>query len=88
MIEDRALLALQGPKAVTAVLAELNPAVTDMVFMDAAHIELLGVECYVSRSGYTGEDGYEISVPSDKAEAFARKLLAFNDVEVDWFRRS
>ncbi|MBP2701912.1 glycine cleavage system aminomethyltransferase GcvT [Photobacterium lucens] len=79
VIEDRALLALQGPKA-AAVLAELNPAVADMVFMDAAHIELMGVECYVSRSGYTGEDGYEISVPSDQAKAFARKLLAFNDV--------
>ncbi|MGR5128683.1 glycine cleavage system aminomethyltransferase GcvT [Photobacterium swingsii] len=80
VIEDRALLALQGPKAAD-VLARLNPAVSDMVFMDATKIELLGVECYVSRSGYTGEDGYEISVPNDKAEALARELLAFSEVE-------
>ncbi|EAS66234.1 glycine cleavage system aminomethyltransferase GcvT [Photobacterium angustum] len=80
VIEDRALLALQGPKA-AMVLAELNPAVSDMVFMDAAKVTLLGVECYVSRSGYTGEDGYEISVPNDKAEELARALLAFNEVE-------
>lgn len=80
IIEDRALLALQGPKAAD-VLARLNPAVSDMVFMDATKIELLGVECYVSRSGYTGEDGYEISVPNDKAEALARELLAFSEVE-------
>ncbi|MGF1692223.1 glycine cleavage system aminomethyltransferase GcvT [Photobacterium kagoshimensis] len=80
IIEDRALLALQGPKAAN-VLARLNPAVSDMVFMDATKIDLLGVECYVSRSGYTGEDGYEISVPNDKAEALARELLAFSEVE-------
>ncbi|KMV28425.1 glycine cleavage system protein T [Photobacterium swingsii] len=80
IIEDRALLALQGPKAAD-VLVRLNPAVSDMVFMDATKIELLGVECYVSRSGYTGEDGYEISVPNDKAEALARELLAFSEVE-------
>ncbi|OZS41854.1 glycine cleavage system aminomethyltransferase GcvT [Photobacterium sanguinicancri] len=80
IIDDRALLALQGPKAAD-VLARLNPAVSDMVFMDAAKIELLGVECYVSRSGYTGEDGYEISVPNDNADAFARELLAFTEVE-------
>ncbi|MBV7298386.1 glycine cleavage system aminomethyltransferase GcvT [Enterovibrio paralichthyis] len=81
VIEDRALLALQGPKA-AQVLATLNPAVADMVFMDAAAMDLDGVECLVSRSGYTGEDGYEISVPAEKAEDFARKLLA-ND-EVEW----
>ncbi len=81
LIEDRALLALQGPKA-AEVLARLNPSVSDMVFMDAAKVELLGVECLVSRSGYTGEDGYEISVPSDKAETLARELLS--QVEVEW----
>ncbi|OAN11381.1 glycine cleavage system protein T [Photobacterium jeanii] len=80
IIEDRALLALQGPKAAD-VLARLNPAVSDMVFMDATKLELQGVECYVSRSGYTGEDGYEISVPNDKADALARELLAFTEVE-------
>lgn len=79
-IEDRALLALQGPKA-AAVLSTLNPNVADMVFMDAANIELAGIQCLVSRSGYTGEDGYEISVPADKAEEFARRLLLKDEVE-------
>lgn len=81
LLEDRALLALQGPKA-AEVLARLNPAVSDMVFMDAAKVELMGVECLVSRSGYTGEDGYEISVPADKSEALARELLS--QAEVEW----
>ena len=80
VIEDRALLALQGPKAVD-VLSQLNANVASMVFMDSFKLELLGVECYVSRSGYTGEDGYEISVPNDKAEELARKLLSFSEVE-------
>ncbi|KLV03421.1 glycine cleavage system protein T [Photobacterium aquae] len=80
VIEDRALLALQGPKA-AEVLARLNPAVGQMVFMDAAAIELLGVECLVSRSGYTGEDGYEISVPAADAERLARQLLSQEEVE-------
>ncbi|WP_407334048.1 glycine cleavage system aminomethyltransferase GcvT [Enterovibrio sp. 27052020O] len=80
VIEDRALLALQGPKA-AEVLARLNPVVADMVFMDAAIMDLGGIECVVSRSGYTGEDGYEISVPADQADAFARSLLANEEVE-------
>ncbi|MGF1734273.1 glycine cleavage system aminomethyltransferase GcvT [Photobacterium satsumensis] len=80
IIEDRALLALQGPKA-SQVLARLNPVVSDMVFMDAVKVELLGVECLVSRSGYTGEDGYEISVPANKAEELARELLGQEEVE-------
>ncbi len=80
IIEDRALLALQGPKAVE-ILSALQPAVADMVFMDAQVIDIDGAECYVSRSGYTGEDGYEISVPADKADEFARKLTAADDVE-------
>lgn len=74
VIEDRALLALQGPAA-EAALAALNPAVADMKFMDVGIYDLNGAECWISRSGYTGEDGYEISIPNDAAEAFARKLL-------------
>jgi aminomethyltransferase len=81
LIEDRALLALQGPNA-ASVLAKLNPAVSDMVFMDALKLMLDGVECYVSRSGYTGEDGYEISVPADCAEKLASLLL--DEDEVEW----
>ncbi|MFJ4141362.1 glycine cleavage system aminomethyltransferase GcvT [Pseudomonas sp. NPDC089734] len=74
LFEERALLALQGPQAVT-VLSRLAPQVATMTFMQFASVNLLGVDCYVSRSGYTGEDGYEISVPADKAEALARRLL-------------
>lgn len=80
LLEDRALLALQGPKA-EAALAELNPAVAEMRFMDVRDVELAGETCWVSRSGYTGEDGYEISVPAHAAEALARALLSDERVE-------
>ncbi len=79
LFEQRALLALQGPKAVD-VLARLAPQVATMTFMQFVTLELLGVPCHVSRSGYTGEDGYEISVPVEQAEALARRLLADADV--------
>jgi aminomethyltransferase len=68
------LLALQGPKA-AAVLARFAPEATAMTFMSAATLTLDGVACFVTRSGYTGEDGYEISIPAEKVEAFARRLL-------------
>lgn len=80
VIEDRALLALQGPTA-EAVLATLNKSVAEMRFMDVSTVELLGADCWVSRSGYTGEDGYEISVPADKATELAEALLAHDDVD-------
>jgi aminomethyltransferase len=72
--EDRALVALQGPAA-EAVLAGLAPALRSMRFMDVRREKILGADCVVSRSGYTGEDGFEISIPAAQAEAFARKLL-------------
>jgi glycine cleavage system T protein (aminomethyltransferase) len=72
---DRALLALQGPGA-EAALARLAPDVAAMRFMDCRVVSLLGAECSVSRSGYTGEDGFEISVANDRAEALARAFLA------------
>ena len=78
-VTDRALVALQGPRA-EAVLSGLNPAAAGMRFMDIATLELDGVECWVARSGYTGEDGYEISVPEAAASALARRLLAHDDV--------
>ncbi len=81
IIHNRALLAIQGPKA-AEVLARFAPEVAEMLFMDVRKVELLGVECIVSRSGYTGEDGYEISVPADKAEELARKLTG--EEEVEW----
>ena len=79
-LPDQALLALQGPQAVTA-LARLNPAVQQLVFMTGAHVVLDGIDCFVTRSGYTGEDGFEISVPADKAEQLARALLAQPEVK-------
>jgi aminomethyltransferase len=75
----QALLALQGPKAVQ-VLARLLPGVERLVFMDGASFAWEGADLFVTRSGYTGEDGFEISLPGDRAEAFARALLADPDV--------
>lgn len=80
LFDSRALLALQGPKAVD-VLARLAPEVASMTFMQFRRVRLLGVDCFVSRSGYTGEDGFEISVPVDSAEALARALLAEEEVQ-------
>ena len=80
IIEDRALIALQGPQA-EAVLATLNPAISEMSFMDVATLDLNGSMCWISRSGYTGEDGFEISVPAVDAEGLARTLLDHEDVE-------
>ncbi|NEI07313.1 glycine cleavage system aminomethyltransferase GcvT [Rhizobium leguminosarum] len=77
---DRALIALQGPRAV-AVLAELWADVAAMKFMDVRHCRLHDVSCLVSRSGYSGEDGFEISVPVDKAEDVTMRLLEHPDVQ-------
>lgn len=79
VLADRALLALQGPAA-GAVMARLAPETANMVFMNTATVTLVGAECYISRSGYTGEDGFEISVPADKAEALAKELLSQPEV--------
>jgi aminomethyltransferase len=72
--EDRALLALQGPEA-AAVMGRLSPTAAALPFMGVADFALDGIDCLVSRSGYTGEDGFEISVRSDKAETLADRLL-------------
>ncbi|MBB3704100.1 aminomethyltransferase [Aminobacter aminovorans] len=74
-LTDRALIALQGPDA-EAALAALAPEVAEMHFMEVADINLLGTPCIVARAGYTGEDGYEISVPADRAAALAEALLS------------
>ncbi|SIQ07890.1 aminomethyltransferase [Rhizobium sp. RU20A] len=79
LIEDHALIALQGPKA-EAALAALWPEAAGMRFMDARPATLEGAACFVTRSGYSGEDGYEISVPADAAERLCRALLANPDV--------
>ena len=73
-LPDRALIALQGPKAAD-VLTRLAPTTATMRFMDACTHEVMGVACFVSRSGYTGEDGFEISVPAADAEVLAAALL-------------
>ena len=78
-LSDRALIALQGPKA-ESVLAPLCADVAAMRFMDSGPRRVDGIDCFVSRSGYTGEDGFEISVPAEQAEAFAKTLLANSDV--------
>jgi aminomethyltransferase len=75
IMADRALLALQGPKA-AAVLAPLAPKAAGLSFMTASSAELGAFDCHISRSGYTGEDGFEISVPETNAIAFAKTLLA------------
>jgi len=79
-LPDQALLALQGPEAVTA-LARLNEGVRQLVFMTGGHFALDGIDCFVTRSGYTGEDGFEISVPAAQAEQLARALLAQPEVK-------
>jgi aminomethyltransferase len=73
-LADRALLALQGPAAET-VLAKFCAEAPAMRFMDAGPRKVAGLDCFVSRSGYTGEDGFEISVPADQAEQLAKALL-------------
>jgi len=79
VLDDRALMALQGPKA-AAVLAKLVPGVETVAFMSWRAFDWEGTELFISRSGYTGEDGYEISVPGAQAEEFAARLLANRDV--------
>jgi aminomethyltransferase len=74
-LPHRALLALQGPKA-ESVLARFCADAPAMRFMDAGPRKVAGFDCFVSRSGYTGEDGFEISVPSGQAEELAKHLLA------------
>ncbi len=77
---EQALLALQGPLAVNA-LSRLVPGVQQMVFMDGARFTWQSAELFITRSGYTGEDGFEISVHQDHAVLFARALLAQNEVQ-------
>jgi aminomethyltransferase len=78
-LADRALLALQGPAA-AAVLSRFIEGIARLRFMSAAEVTIGGADCLVTRSGYTGEDGFEISLPAGEAEGFARKLIAEPEV--------
>jgi len=79
-LPNQALLALQGPQAVTA-LARIVPGVERLIFMTGGNFTWQGTSLYVTRSGYTGEDGFEISLPAIEAEALARALLAQPEVK-------
>lgn len=80
MLEDRALLALQGP-ASEEIMAALGADVSRLSFMQGTQASILDAHCYITRSGYTGEDGFEISIPADKANDLARALLANYDIK-------
>jgi aminomethyltransferase len=79
-LPERALLALQGPLAGQA-LARLNPQAAALTFMTGTHLNLAGCDCFVTRSGYTGEDGFEISVAAAQADGLARALLEQPEVK-------
>ncbi|MBE9539968.1 MAG: glycine cleavage system aminomethyltransferase GcvT [Proteobacteria bacterium] len=80
VMSDQALLALQGPAA-REVMQILCPDAAEMVFLQGCHSTIDSVDVYVTCSGYTGEDGYEISVPGAQAEALARSILKYDQVE-------
>ena len=80
-LENRALIALQGP-ASEKVLSEHYPKISNMNFMDVSTIPIAGAECWISRSGYTGEDGFEISIPNKAAENVTETLLKHKSVEL------
>jgi len=79
-LSGHSLLALQGPKAKN-IIGELAPAANELLFMNGCRTTIGGIECYVTRSGYTGEDGFEISVADEHALALADQLLSYNDVQ-------
>jgi len=81
LVSARALLAVQGPEA-CAALSALVPAVAAMRFMDAGVFTIDGTACFISRSGYTGEDGFEMSVPVAVAEDIAERLLSHGSVQL------
>ena len=80
VLDAQILLALQGPKA-REVIAVLAPEAAKLTFMHGCHVSIEGVDCYITCSGYTGEDGFEISTTAESADHIARKLLSFGTVK-------
>ena len=78
-LDNHALIALQGPES-AQILQAIIPDVADMVFMDSRALAIDGIPCLISRSGYTGEDGFEISMPEAHARQIAERLLAHPQV--------
>jgi len=81
ILNDHALLALQGPHAMEVLLRLFPSEVGHLAFLEGMLVKFQGIECFVSRSGYTGEDGFEISIPAQHIEKLARKLLQIGDVK-------
>lgn len=79
-MDDRVLIALQGPKAMQ-VMKELSPVAANLTFMNSCHLAIGDVDCFVSRSGYTGEDGFEISIDSTYAQPLCKQILASKKVK-------
>ncbi|KAI9472253.1 MAG: hypothetical protein EXX96DRAFT_583421 [Benjaminiella poitrasii] len=82
VITDHSLIAIQGPKAAAALESLVGKSLNDFSFMHGKHLEVAGVPCHVARSGYTGEDGFELSVPTEEIVRVTEKLLAHPDVEM------
>jgi len=78
--DERSLLALQGPKAAPALQSMVKEDLSGMYFSDFAFMDVMGIPCYVTRTGYTGEDGFEISIPDESTVALAEALLKCDDV--------
>ena len=79
ILQDQALFALQGPSA-EKVMAQMSEQASKLLFMHACHTRISDIDCFISRCGYTGEDGIEISVENQHAETLAKQLLAFSEV--------
>ncbi|KAF9430046.1 hypothetical protein BGZ76_000987 [Entomortierella beljakovae] len=82
IIEDHSLIAIQGPKAAAVIESLAGKDLRDLPFMDARFMTIKGIECHVARSGYTGEDGFEISVPNNDAVEFTKLLIEDPRVEL------
>lgn len=81
-VTDHALVALQGPLAEEILSKHVESPISDMTFMTARKVKILGADCVIQRSGYTGEDGFEIAIPVEKAEEITRALLENENVKL------